>query len=191
MDPKLDLKSNTPDSSTNSKLDLDKERQISEKFDREWKQKEETLKKVLDPIALDDSADAWKLRNSFLESVEDMKEEIQGLERKLREHGYRTNDIGMLDKEMPSPEELSMRSDFYNKRVLMDQVLKTLALNLSSITSDESLVFREKLFEMGTHISYLVRSLENVYEENTKARQLFDKFLIEWAKIQNINIDDL
>lgn len=182
MNPKSNLESNTISETSN--LSAREQSQM-------WEEKENTLKKVLDPIAFDDSAEAWKLRNSFLESVVDIKKELQGLERALQQRGYHMNDIGMFDKEMPSLEELDIRSDFYTKNFLMDKVLKTLALNLSSIASDESLIFRQKLFEMGTHISYLIESLESVYEENPKAAQLFDKFLIEWTKIHKVSIEDL
>jgi hypothetical protein len=179
VDPKPNLK---PDTSN---------KKFFETLDRKWEQDENNLKKILDPIALDDSHDAWELRNSFLESVVDMKKETDGLKKKFYELGYQLNDIGMFKKENESLEESSMVSNFYSKEVLKDRVLKLLALNLSGITSNESLVFREKLFDLGTKISYLTESLKDCYEENEKARALYDKYLIEWAKINNVNIDDL
>ncbi len=163
VDPKPNLKPNNIDN-----------------LEKKWEQDENTLKKILDPIQSNDSAEAWELRNSFLESVKDMGNEIDRMEKNIYELGYRKDDIGMYRKKEYIKEESDLVSNFYGKRVTENRILKLLALNLSGISSKESIIFREKLFELRTHISYLIESMKDASENNEEANKLYEKFLIEW-----------
>ena len=183
MDLKPNFKPNNPDLHSNLS-----DKQILEDLDQKWQKEENTLKKLLDPIESDNSTEAWELRNSFLESIEDMKKETDGIEKKLYELGYYKNDIGMFVKdinvlEIPGKEyidESALESNFYDKNVSKDRILKLLALNISEIATKESLIFREKLFELGCHISYLIESLDNIHKNSEEANNLYNKFSTEW-----------
>lgn len=188
--------SNPTESSENKKSESLKE------LERKWEHDEEILNKILDPIQSDNSVDAWKLRNSFIESVDGMIKDIDGYENKLLQLGYQMDNIGMYSKKYnikkmndneykKYQEEATVRSNFYDKKVVKDRVLKLLALNVSGISSKESLNFREELFKLGTHITYMTESLENVYQDNKEATELYDKYLKEWARINKVDLNQL
>ncbi len=140
------------------------------------KSQKETISKLLDPVKSDDSAAAWQLRESFIKSLVSIDADIHSLEREVDDAVYDLDTGEFSDDIYRSPKIQKLGLDALNKKILKDEVLAQLALSITGITNEPSLVFREQLFELGVNPVDLVSSFKDVKYLSEHANQLKERY---------------